>query len=140
MIDMKRKIDYIVIHCTATEQGATVGAIQNYWKNTLGWKSPGYHVLIDSNGTANYLQSFDSPTNGVKGFNSNSIHISYIGGKDFDDRTDMQKQVILRVIKEALEYSMPHIPIIQGHRDFRDVKKACPQFNAKDEYKHLRGQ
>ena len=27
--------------------------------------------------------------------------------------------------------------IIQGHRDFPDVKKACPSFNAKEEYKHL---
>jgi len=27
--------------------------------------------------------------------------------------------------------------IIQGHRDFPNVKKACPSFNAKEEYKNL---
>lgn len=134
---MKRKINYIVVHCTATLQIANVESIQRYWAEKLGWKQPGYHVLIDATGLTHYLQTFDLPTNGVKGWNANAIHISYIGGKDYDDRTQSQKDSIVRAIKEALEYSMPHIPIIQGHRDFPNVAKACPQFNAKEEYKWL---
>lgn len=135
---MKRKINYIVIHCTATLQSAKVESIQKYWRESLGWKSPGYHVLIEPSGLSHYLQPFDKPTNGVKGWNANAIHISYIGGKDFDDRTQYQKDAIIRAIKEALEYARPHIPIIQGHQDFQGVTKACPNFNAIEEYKHLR--
>lgn len=135
---MKRKINHIVIHCTGTVQNAKVESIQKYWRENLGWKSPGYHILIQADGTMHYLQPFDKPTNGVKGWNANSIHISYIGGKDKDDRTDEQKESIIRAIKEALEYARPHIPIIQGHRDFANVSKNCPNFNAIEEYKHLR--
>lgn len=128
-----RVINYITIHCTATSQNAKVESIQNYWKNTLKWKSPGYHILIEADGTRHYLQPFDLPTNGVKGFNQNSIHISYIGGLNGDDRTEAQKASILIAIKEAMEYAKTK-PIIQGHRDFPNVTKLCPQFNAKEEY------
>ena len=94
--------------------------------------------MIDKEGKKHYLQPFDLPTNGVKGFNSNAIHISYIGGKDIDDRTDLQKEAIIRAIKEALVYSKPHIPIIKGHRDFPNVAKSCPRFDAQIEYNYLR--
>ena len=136
-----RKIDYIVIHCTGTPISAKVEAIQNYWRNTLKWRSAGYHVLIEENGTRHYLQPFDKPTNGVRGFNQNSIHISYIGGVDaigkaIDNRTEAQKAGILIAIREAMEYAVKGggKPIIQGHRDFEGVGKDCPSYNAKAEY------
>jgi N-acetylmuramoyl-L-alanine amidase len=133
-----RLIRHIVLHCTATPQNTKVESILNHWKNVLGWKSPGYHFLIESDGRVNKLQPMNLPTNGVKGFNSNSIHISYIGGKDEDDRTSAQKESIIECINLALEYSKPYIPIIQGHRDFPNVSKACPRFNANSEYSYLR--
>lgn len=136
-----RKIKYIVIHCTATGQNAKVESIQNYWKNYLKWKSPGYHILIEADGSRNYLQSFDIPSNGVKRFNNVSIHISYIGGVDsknnpVDNRTEKQKVSILTAIKEAMDYCVKtgSKPIIQGHKDFPNVKKACPSFDSKKEY------
>jgi N-acetylmuramoyl-L-alanine amidase len=139
---MKRKIDYIVIHCTATSQDANVSSIQRYWKDVLKWKSPGYHILIEADGTRNYLQPFDRPANGVRGFNQNSIHISYIGGIDaqgkaIDNRTEAQKKSIITAIKSAIVWSENGNVIIQGHRDFSNVKKDCPSFNAKNEYKDL---
>jgi N-acetylmuramoyl-L-alanine amidase len=50
-----RKIDYIVIHCTATQPNTKKEAILSYWKNTLKWKSVGYHRLIDANGVIHEL-------------------------------------------------------------------------------------
>ena len=78
--------------------------------------------------------------NGVKGFNSVSINISYIGGVDaqnkpIDNRTEAQKKALLDLLKK-LKKQFPKA-IIQGHRDFPGVKKACPSFNAKEEYKNL---
>jgi N-acetylmuramoyl-L-alanine amidase len=136
---MSRKIDYIVLHCTATPHSTTVASIQNHWKNVLKWKSVGYHFLIEANGTIHQLSHLDLPTNGVKGFNSNSIHISYIGGQHRDDRTEAQKASILIAINRALQYCKDtnSKPIIQGHRDFPNVAKSCPQFNAKPEYKWI---
>ena len=140
---MKRPIKYIAIHCTATPQTTSVMAIQRYWKESLGWKSPGYHLLIEPNGTIHRLMDFNEVANGVKGFNKESIHISYIGGVDkqgkpVDNRTAVQKEAILKCIKEFIEWSDNKCLIIQGHRDFPNVNKACPCFDAKAEYRGIK--
>jgi N-acetylmuramoyl-L-alanine amidase len=139
---MKRSIKFIAIHTTATQPSATVAAIQRHWKDTLGWKSPGYHLLIETNGTIHRLLPFDGVANGVKGFNNHSVHISYIGGitkegKPIDNRTAAQKKAILLCIKEVKEWADNKALIIQGHRDFPNANKACPCFDAKAEYRNL---
>ena len=135
-----RKIDWIVIHCTATQPNATKQSILDYWKNILKWKSVGYHRLIDANGVIHELAKYEQVTNGVKGFNSNSIHFSYIGGVDEkgkpkDTRTLKQKESLLYLIKQAKK-QFPNA-IVQGHKDFKGVVKACPSFEAKKEYKFI---
>lgn len=139
---MKRPLKYIAIHCTATPQTTSVMAIQRYWKDSLKWKSPGYHLLIEANGTIQRLMDFNGIANGVRGFNKESIHISYIGGVDkngkpVDNRTAVQKEAILKCIKEVIEWSDNKCLIIQGHRDFPNAKKACPCFDAKAEYRGI---
>lgn len=135
-----REIKYLVVHCTATSQSTKVSSIINYWKNTLGWKNVGYHILIDANGIISRLQSDNLMTNGVSGFNKQSLHVSYIGGIDanggaIDNRTPQQKEGLLKVLKEWKQ-KYPNA-IIQGHKDFPNVIKACPSFDAKNEYKLL---
>ena len=135
-----REIKFLAVHCTATPQTATVSSIQNYWKNVLKWKMPGYHFIIKPNGEVVQLLEIEKVSNGVKGFNSVSINISYIGGVDsknkpIDNRTEAQKKALIDLLKK-LKKQFPKA-IIQGHRDFPEVKKACPSFNAKTEYKHL---
>jgi len=136
----KRKIDWIVIHCTAG-YGDIIG-IRNYWIRKLKWKSPGYHIVVDLDGGVNFIESFDNITNGVSGYNSNSIHISYIGGvlrnditKPYDSRTDAQKDGLKLAISIARNYA-PNA-FIKGHRDFPNVNKACPSFDAIKEYRDL---
>ena len=133
---MNREIKYITLHCTATPKNTTIKSIQNYWKNNLGWKNVGYHYIIESNGNIVQLANESQITNGVAGYNSVSIHISYIGGQFKDDRTDEQKESIEKLLTQ-LKKKYPKAKI-QGHRDFPNVKKACPQFNAIDEYKHIK--
>jgi N-acetylmuramoyl-L-alanine amidase len=133
-----RIIKYIVIHCTATQPNTKKEAILNYWKNTLKWKSVGYHRLIDANGIIHELANYDQITNGVKGYNSDSIHFSYIGGIDEagrpkDTRTIKQKESLLYLVEKAKK-KYPEA-IVLGHKDFKGVVKACPSFDAKSEYK-----
>ena len=135
-----REIKFLAVHCTATPQTATVSSIQNYWKNVLKWKMPGYHFIIKPDGEVVQLLEIEKVSNGVKGFNSVSINISYIGGVDaqnkpIDNRTEAQKKALLDLLKK-LKKQFPKA-VIQGHRDFPEVKKACPSFNAKEEYKNL---
>ncbi len=132
-----RVISHLVVHCTATAQTATVAAIQRYWRETLKWRAMGYHVLITPDGTAHRLAPDTAICNGVAGYNSHSLHVSYIGGVDsrgraIDNRTEAQKATLLRVLTEwKRQYPKA---VIQGHRDFAGVRKACPSFNAKAEY------
>ena len=134
-----RTITHIVVHCTATPQTTTVASIQRYWRENLKWKSPGYHFLIEANGTVNNLHPITLPSNGVAGHNANSIHVSYIGGvngqRAVDNRTEAQKTALLRILTD-LKQQFPNA-IIQGHRDFPRVAKACPSFDAKKEYATL---
>jgi len=127
-----RKIDYLVVHCTATSQDTEVHSIVKYWRDVLGWRNPGYHYIVDPSGFVFQLHPEDKVSNGVKGYNSNSIHISYIGGKTKDDRTEDQKAALYAML-EDLRSRYPNAQI-QGHRDFPNVAKACPQFDAREEY------
>lgn len=129
-----RAIKYIVIHCTATPVTATIEAIQKYWKEKLKWNNPGYHFIIKRNGEIIQLQKEEQIANGVKGFNENSIHISYIGGVDkegkpLDNRTRAQENAMFSKIVDLTE-KYPGA-IVKGHRDFPFVKKACPSFDVK---------
>lgn len=142
MRDFGRPINRIVIHCTATSQSATVGAIKAYWKS-IGWSKVGYHYIIGLNGERHILSHLSQPTNGVKGYNWDSVHISYIGGKDgIDNRTEAQKQEMLNLIKELRSDSiLGQVPVF-GHRDLfpdkngdgiidkHDWLKLCPSFDA----------
>lgn len=135
-----RTIKNIVVHCTATKQNTTVKSIMNYWKTGLGWKYPGYHLIVLPNGDYERLATDQTICNGAKGHNSDSIHVSYIGGIDEtgkakDNRTDAQKKTLLTLIC-GLKAKYPNARIL-GHRDFPNVAKDCPSFNAIEEYKHL---
>jgi N-acetylmuramoyl-L-alanine amidase len=135
-----RTITHIVVHCSATGQDAKVEAIQRYWKQNLGWKSPGYHYIIEADGKETQLLTIAQPSNGVKGWNKSIINICYIGGvnklgKPSDNRTDAQKRQLMTRLK-ALKTMFPNA-IIQGHKDFPNVAKACPSFDAKAEYKNI---
>lgn len=134
-----RKINNIVVHCTATPRTTTVESIQNYWKNVLKWKSPGYHIIIKPDGSYVRLATDEQICNGVAKHNANSIHISYIGGvngkKAIDNRTPAQKKTLLSLLR-TMRSRYPDA-IIQGHRDFPRVAKECPSFNAKKEYENI---
>lgn len=127
---MSRSIKYIVLHCTATSKEAKVSSIVRYWKDRLKWKSVGYHYIIDKDGVITQLAEHNKTVNGVRGYNSVSLHISTIGGKDTDDRTKEQIEA-QKVLIKALHNKYPDA-IIQGHRDFDGVAKSCPRYDAKE--------
>lgn len=143
----KRHINHIVIHCTATTPNASVESIQNHWRRVLKWNDPGYHYLYDKNGEEHQLQDESKQTNGVYGHNHDTIHLSYIGGVDFqgkakDTRTPQQVASMRERILD-LRRRYPHADIV-GHRDFSPDKnkngiidpweriKECPCFDVRE--------
>lgn len=140
---------YIVVHCTATQQNATIDSIKAYWQNVLGWKNYGYHFIIESDGSVSQITRLGQIANGVKGYNRDSVHVAYIGGitktgKAIDNRTLAQKESLLITLK-MLKERYPNAKIL-GHRDLSpdlnkngkiepfEYVKMCPCFNAIDEY------
>lgn len=129
-----------MIHCTGTVANVRTSSIINHWRNVLKWRNVGYHFLVNADGSFEQLADERVVTNGVAGYNSNSIHICYKGGvlngKNEDTRTEAQKKTIEVLISKMLrKYADAEI---LGHRDFPNVRKDCPCFDAKKEYKNFK--
>lgn len=123
-----REIKYITIHCTGANANQTTASIQNFWRTKNGWKSPGYHYLINIDGSFDVLSPLETPTNGVKGYNSTAIHICYKGGANgVDTRTEKQKETIEMLVRQ-MKARFPKADV-KGHRDFPNVTKSCPSFD-----------
>lgn len=146
-----RKIERIFIHCTASSQKWGVKELMQEFRNK-GWKNPGYHIAVTADGVEHQLLSIDKVSNGVKGYNSTSINVAYVGGidakgKGVDNRTEEQKEA-LRSIVTRLKKKFPNA-VVLGHRDISpDLNgngivdsweriKECPCFNAKEEYSNI---
>ena len=139
-----RQIKRIFVHCTAGSQKTTIPQLLVEFKRK-GWKSPGYHYVSQPDGTISQLLPEDQVSNGVQGYNSTAINISYIGGIDnkgraIDNRTQAQKDSLLDLlIYLKQQYPNAHI---MGHRDIwgknpRNWKKQCPCFDAEVEYANI---
>lgn len=135
------KVKYIVVHCTANGPTSQIGVkeIRNYHLS-LGWDDIGYHYIIKRDGTIEKGRDISRTGAHTKGYNSESVGVSYVGGIDNnenpeDNRTLPQKQSLTKILTE-LKQKFPNA-IIQGHRDFAGVAKACPSFDAKTEYQNI---
>lgn len=128
-------IEYIAIHCSATEAGKDFTAEDiNRWHKDRGWSEIGYHFVVRLDGHIEIGRDLDSPGAHVKGFNKHSWGVCYIGGladgNPADTRTPEQKASInhlLRVLKLTARNAK-----IMGHNEFPGVNKACPCYSVKD--------
>lgn len=131
-----RNIKYIVVHCTATPTDTKLESIKRYWREQRGWGDvPGYHYLIQRDGTIVQLLDERKNSYGVYKHNSECISIAYLGGidkqgKPIDNRSEAQKNSMFDKIIELTE-RYPKAEVL-GHRDFAGVKKACPCFDVRE--------
>lgn len=131
-----RKIDTIVIHCSDTPDGAyfDVDDIREWHTSPpRNWSDVGYHYIVLLDGTIQKGREDAVIGAHVKGFNSTSIGVCYIGGGDGEDtRTPKQKDTFIYLIG-MLRRLYPYSKVL-GHRDFKEVTKDCPCFDAISEY------
>lgn len=129
-----RKIDYIIVHCTASPSEWTKADLKRCFELN-GWSSSGYHFAVLHNGCIAHLLPEHKIANGAKGYNANSIHVAYVGGLNGKDtRTDAQKRGLLAILGR-LKITYPAAKII-SHHDV-NVSKTCPNFDATKEYSDL---
>ena len=143
----KKKLKFLVIHCTATQEGMPVTPTMIKAWHTLpqprgrGWDRVGYSKLILLNGVVHsfvdenedeFVDSWEI-TYGVSGINSVSRHICYVGGLDNklnpkDTRTPLQTLSLTELVKIHIQ-KFPEIRVA-GHYHF--AAKACPCFNVEE--------
>ena len=144
---MKKELQYLVIHCTATPAGREVTSVDiRAWHTAptsaggRGWKQVGYTDLFHLDGTVERLVENNEDgwvdnweiTNGAASYNGVSRHIEYAGGCDRnmrpqDTRTPAQRAALAEYVRE-FHRRHPNVRIV-GHRDLPNVHKACPSFD-----------
>lgn len=149
-----RKIDLIVVHCASTPEGKdfTVADIDR-WHRQRGFRKIGYHWVVYRDGSIHAGRPESEVGAHVKGYNSHSIGVCYIGGltsdgkKSKDTRTPKQKESLRKLLR-SLKQKYPQAKIV-GHRDLSpdtnhngkvdkwEWLKDCPCFDAIPEYANL---
>lgn len=130
-----RKINEIILHCTATPEGKDydVETIRRWHVQGNGWRDIGYHYVIYRDGTIHLGRPLDQTGAHTSGHNASTIGIVYVGGcaadgkTPKDTRTPAQKEA-LRTLCKVLCDTLG-ITKISGHRDY--AAKACPSFDVK---------
>lgn len=152
------RIDAIVVHCSATKEGADVKMEDiRRWHLANGWKDIGYHYVIELDGTVKKgrpvtMDGAHTNTSGVSGrpYNRHSIGVCYVGGlsrsgEPKDTRTEAQKDAMELLVTNLL-MRFPSIKEVLGHRDCstdrngdgvvtpEEWMKACPCFDVRKEH------
>ena len=128
-------VTHLTIHCAATPEGRFVTADQLCQWDTAKFGQVSYHWVVELDGTKHQTLRDDQLGAHVGGHNHGNIGVCYVGGMDTamhnpkDTRTDAQKASLLDLVK-LYRVRYPGI-IVQGHRDWPGVAKACPSFDVK---------
>jgi len=131
---IRKSTEFIAVHCSATRPSMNIGAKEiTLWHKAKGWKTIGYHYVIRRDGRLETGRKENELGAHVEGFNDRSIGVCLVGGVHEDNLvpeanfTDAQMSS-LKTLLAFLKTKYPNVKI-QGHRDFPNVKKACPSFD-----------
>ena len=142
---MMRKINLIVVHCSATRsnQRFTVDMLRDDHNARFHGKGVGYHYYIERDGQVYQTRPEEEVGMHAIGYNSHSIGICYEGGLDergntADTRTPAQRAAMIALLR-SLKVDYPDADI-RGHCELKGVHKACPSFSCqeyRDYFKNL---
>ena len=136
-----RRVDLIVIHCSATRcnRSFPLEAVIACHR-ARGFATVGYHYYVTRDGVVHAGRPLYQEGAHATGYNRRSIGVCYEGGlnpdgKPADTRTPAQKETLQKLLFR-LKTDYPHARIV-GHRDLPNVAKECPCFDAEKEYATL---
>jgi N-acetylmuramoyl-L-alanine amidase len=129
-------VKFIAVHCSATPPSMDIGAKElDRMHRQRGFRAIGYHKVIRRDGTVEDGRPLTERGAHVEDWNHCSIGICLVGGVDSKMKpqanfTPAQFIALEGLLKGDL---MPKFPgaVVQGHRDFPNVAKACPSFNVR---------
>lgn len=134
-----RTINRVILHCTATPPSMDIGVKQvDEWHKAKGWDGCGYHFVIRLNGEIEYGRPIDKFGAHVKGHNSDSIGVAYVGGvnEEHDPEDTMYDCQETSFVDLYISLCTVLGPLsLHGHNEF--ANKACPSFRVKDKFPDL---
>lgn len=133
-----RKINKIILHCTATPEGRdyTVAQIRDWHVRNRRWNDIGYHFVVYRDGTVHRGRPVERAGAHTLGQNAHSIGICYVGGLDArtmkpkDTRTPAQKHALVKLVRQLRGQYGANITV-HGHNEF--AAKDCPSFRVNPE-------
>ena len=133
---MRKKTDYIVLHCSATRPSQDIDAKEiDRWHRSRGWLKIGYHFVITREGKQEVGRELMEIPAHAKGYNHKSVGICLVGGVTEDDHTKPENNFTpeqwetLDVLLRVLTDRFPKATII-GHNEIS--KKDCPSFDVQE--------
>ena len=136
-----RKLDRIILHCTATPEGRHVDVDTiRVWHKARGWSDVGYHFIIYIDGSVHIGRDVEKTGAHVAGHNATTIGVVYVGGTDAagkakDTMNAAQETAFVNLVKHLRDQFGPLT--LHGHNEY--AAKACPSFIVKDKFKWLVG-
>lgn len=131
-----RKINKIILHCTATPEGKdyTVAQIRECHVKGNGWNDIGYHYVVYRDSSVHEGRPVEKAGAHCKGHNADSIGVCYVGGCATDGRTPKDTRTpeqtkALRGLVASLQERYPGATV-HCHNEF--ANKACPSFEICD--------
>jgi len=133
----RKSTKYLVVHCSATRPSQDIGVKEiRSWHKNQNWADCGYHYVIRRDGKVEKGRAENLVGSHVAGRNANSIGICMVGGvnqKDFQKAENNFTKEQFASLKTLLQGLVKKYPgtVVLGHRDFPNVAKACPSFDAR---------
>lgn len=131
-----RKINKIILHCTATTEGRdfTVAQIRDWHVRGNGWKDIGYHFVVYRDGSVHAGRPLEQIGAHCSGHNANSIGVVYVGGCAADGKSpkDTRTEAQRRALRELVARLQKQFPGASLHCHNEFAKKACPSFKLCD--------
>tara|TARA_R110001583_G_scaffold10416_2_gene47791 strand:- start:248 stop:661 length:414 start_codon:yes stop_codon:yes gene_type:complete len=134
-----RDIKRIILHCTATKEGAHVDVDTiRKWHLARNFSDIGYHYVIYLDGSINLGRNVFTQGAHTRGENEDSIGIAYVGGLDENgkpkDTMLVQQEISFMRLVESLSVTFGELEL-HGHNEYSN--KACPSFDVQAKYKFL---
>lgn len=145
---MRRRTDYIVVHCSATRPGSDIGSDEiGQWHRARGFERIGYHAVIRRSGQVEFGRYMDAEGAHVQGQNYRSVGVCMVGGlgensKAENNFTPAQFDSLHDVVRLLLK-AYPNAEVL-GHRDLspdldgdgiverHEWVKDCPSFDVRE--------
>lgn len=117
-----RKINKIILHCSASDDPKQTAAMIDSWHKARGFKKIGYHFFIRVDGTIEKGRDIEEVGAHAEGYNTDSIGICLAGLTKFSSEQFKSLSIILKNLKPKYPTATIH-----GHKEFSN--KSCPVFD-----------